>query len=105
VSLDYVDLMNSAANSDSETVYLSEYFCELALLQSDLGDFPMGEVAASCVLLSRLVQNAGRYFIYFQKNNSSLSLCKNNLQWYLHIFHEEYAHIKPSYTFYFIEVL
>lgn len=56
ISLDYVDLMNTAAKSDNETVMLAEYFCELALLQSELGDFPMAEVAASCVLFSRLIQ-------------------------------------------------
>ena len=51
--------MNTAAKSDNETVLLAEYFCELALLQSELGDFPVAEVAASCVLFSRLVQKLG----------------------------------------------
>ena len=75
VSLDYVDLLNSAASSDSETTYLSEYFCELALLQSDLGDFPMGMVAASCVLFSKLVQNTGRCMLYMW--NSIRYMCTN----------------------------
>ena len=61
MSLDYVNLINVAARSDKETSLLAEYFCELALLQSDMGDFPVAQVAASCVLLARIVKQKGNF--------------------------------------------
>jgi len=52
--LDYLETIGQLANNDQRTQCLSEYIGELCLLQSDLGEYPQSQIAACCVLLSRL---------------------------------------------------
>ena len=40
--------------------YLTQYICELALLQAEMGQYSPAEVAASSVLLSRLLVKMGK---------------------------------------------
>ena len=35
---------------------VAEYICEMALLQSDLGQYPLAEIAAGCTLLATMLQ-------------------------------------------------
>ncbi|XP_064644343.1 cyclin-F-like [Lineus longissimus] len=53
-SLDHLYIFETLASLDLRSKYLSEYVCELALLQSELGAYRQSEVAACSLLLSNL---------------------------------------------------
>ena len=59
ITLDYVQLVGSLAHNDRTTQLMCEFICELALLQSDLGDYPQGQVASCSILLARLCMKKG----------------------------------------------
>merc|ERR1719210_1923146 len=50
-------LLELSCAQEVEANHLAEYVCELALLQSDFGVFPIAEVASGCVLLSHILRN------------------------------------------------
>ncbi|XP_062599123.1 cyclin-F-like isoform X1 [Saccostrea cucullata] len=54
-SLDFVEIFSSVAGLDRKCSCLSEYICELTLLQAEMGQYSPAEIAASCVLLARLL--------------------------------------------------
>ncbi len=63
-SLDFVQLLNVIAKNDLMTGLLAEYYCELSLLQSELGTMSQAQVAASCILLARLTRKTGLLILY-----------------------------------------
>ena len=58
-SFDYVELINLVAKNSAVCALYAQYICELALLQSDMGDYPQAKVAAASVLLARLSLQQG----------------------------------------------
>ena len=50
----------SIINETGEAAMMVEYIAMLCLLQSEMGQYSAAEVAASCMLLSRLLVNKGR---------------------------------------------
>ncbi|XP_061174985.1 cyclin-F-like isoform X2 [Saccostrea echinata] len=54
-SLDFVEIFSSVAGLDRKCSCLAEYICELTLLQAEMGQYSPAEIAASCVLLARLL--------------------------------------------------
>lgn len=54
-SLDFVEIFCSVAGLDKKCSSLAEYICELTLLQAEMGQYSPAEIAASCVLLARLL--------------------------------------------------
>ncbi|KAL4239671.1 hypothetical protein ACF0H5_000477 [Mactra antiquata] len=54
-SVDFAELFNTILSHDSRMCYLSQYICELALLQAEMGQYSPAETAASSVLLARLL--------------------------------------------------
>ena len=64
-------------NHDRRLYYLTQYICELALLQAEMGQYSPAEVAASAILLSRLLVKMGKFVAF--------KLCL-----YIHSAHGEY---------------
>lgn len=58
-SLDFVEIFCSVAGLDKKCSSLAEYICELTLLQAEMGQYSPAEIAASCVLLARLLMKLG----------------------------------------------
>ncbi|XP_045213462.1 cyclin-F-like isoform X2 [Mercenaria mercenaria] len=54
-SVDFAEIFNTILSHDRRLCYLSQYICELALLQAEMGQYSPAETAASAVLLSRLL--------------------------------------------------
>ncbi|KAK3092007.1 hypothetical protein FSP39_024406 [Pinctada imbricata] len=54
-SLDFVQIFSMLANLDKKCKCLAEYICELSLLQAEMGQYSPAEIAASCVLLAKLL--------------------------------------------------
>ncbi|XP_067671880.1 cyclin-F-like [Haliotis asinina] len=55
-SLDYVNILTVLApGMDQCCTKLAEYICELSLLQAEMGQYSPAEIAASCVLLARIL--------------------------------------------------
>lgn len=48
------------AQLEERGVCLIEYVCELSILQAEMAQYSPAEIAASCVLLSRLLLKAGK---------------------------------------------
>lgn len=54
-SFDFAEIFNTVLSHDRKLCYLSQYICELALLQAEMAQYSPAETAASAVLLSRLL--------------------------------------------------
>lgn len=54
-SVDFASIFNLMLSHDRQLCYLSQYICELALLQAEMGQYSPAETAASAVLLARLL--------------------------------------------------
>lgn len=54
-SVDFAEIFNTLLGHDRRLCYLSQYICELALLQAEMGQYSPAETAASAVLLARLL--------------------------------------------------
>lgn len=61
-SLDFVQIFSILANLDKKCKCLAEYICELSLLQAEMGQYSPAEIAASCVLLAKLLMKLGKHF-------------------------------------------
>ena len=59
-SVDFAEIFNTILGHDRRLCYLSQYICELALLQAEMGQYSPAETAASAVLLARLLTKAGK---------------------------------------------
>ena len=58
-SLDYLDILSCVSKISGRTRCLADYICEMALLHTELSHYSSSEIAASCVLLSRLATAEG----------------------------------------------
>ncbi|KAK7506755.1 hypothetical protein BaRGS_00002230 [Batillaria attramentaria] len=58
-SSDFVNILAPLSRLDERGVSLLEYVCELCILQAEMAQYSPAEVAASCVLLARLLLKAG----------------------------------------------
>ncbi|PVD38359.1 hypothetical protein C0Q70_00973 [Pomacea canaliculata] len=58
-SSDFVRVLAPLAQLEERGVCLIEYVCELSILQAEMAQYSPAEIAASCVLLSRLLLKAG----------------------------------------------
>ncbi|XP_052068580.1 cyclin-F-like isoform X1 [Mytilus californianus] len=54
-SIDLVEIFCILCDLDKKSCYLAEYICELCLLQAEMGQYSPAEIAASCVLLARVL--------------------------------------------------
>ncbi|WAQ97413.1 CCNF-like protein [Mya arenaria] len=54
-SVDFAEIFNTLMGHDQRLCYLSQYICELALLQAEMGQYSPAETAASAVMLARLL--------------------------------------------------
>ncbi|KAL3876589.1 hypothetical protein ACJMK2_034420 [Sinanodonta woodiana] len=52
---DFVEIFNTIVGHDKRTYYLTHYICELSLLQAEMGQYSPAEIAASSILLARLL--------------------------------------------------
>lgn len=64
-SLDFVEIFCSVAGLDKKCSSLAEYICELTLLQAEMGQYSPAEIAASCVLLARLLMKLGMTLFHY----------------------------------------
>lgn len=64
-SLDFVEIFCSVAGLDKKCSSLAEYICELTLLQAEMGQYSPAEIAASCVLLARLLMKLGMSLFHY----------------------------------------
>ena len=69
-SVDFAEIFNLIVSHDRRMCYLTQYICELALLQAEMGQYSPAEVAASSVLLSRLLVKMGKHFIAISSGNA-----------------------------------
>ena len=54
-SVDFAEVFNTLLSHNKQLCYLSQYICELALLQAEMGQYSPAETAASAVMLARLL--------------------------------------------------
>ena len=59
-SVDFAEIFNQLVNHDRRLCFLTQYICELALLQAEMGQYSPAEVAASAILLARLLVKMGK---------------------------------------------
>lgn len=62
-SLDFIEIFSMLAGLDRKCTCLAEYICELSLLQAEMGQYSPAEIAASSVLLARLLLKLGMYYV------------------------------------------
>ena len=60
-SVDFAEIFNTLLGHNQRMCFLSQYICELALLQAEMGQYSPSETAASAILLSRLLMKMGNY--------------------------------------------
>lgn len=60
-SIDFVEIFCQLCDLDKKTCCLAEYICELCILQAEMGQYSPAEIAASCVLLARVLMKHGMY--------------------------------------------
>ena len=61
-SVDFAGIFNTLTGHDRRMCFLSQYICELALLQAEMGQYSPSETAASAILLSRLFMKMGKSY-------------------------------------------
>lgn len=54
-SIDFVEIFCQLCDLDRKACCLAEYICELCILQAEMGQYSPAEIAASCVLLARVL--------------------------------------------------
>ena len=57
---DYVKVLVSILRESGSAAALVEYIAMLCLLQAEMGQYSVAEVASACMLLSRILLNKGR---------------------------------------------
>ncbi|KAH3860757.1 cyclin-F-like isoform X2 [Dreissena polymorpha] len=73
-SVDFAEIFNTLLSHDRRLCYLSQYICELALLQAEMGQYSPAETAASAVLLSRLLTKSEEAWPSTIKNATGFSI-------------------------------
>ena len=66
---DFVMVLAPLVGETCQSAMLMEYLAMLCLLQSEMGQYSPSEIAASCLLLARLLLNYGEF--------SELKHCKS----------------------------
>ena len=96
-------------NHDRRLCYLTQYICELALLQAEMGQYSPAEVAASSVLLSRLLVKIGKHNylydlnLYMTRKRTIGHIKQNGVFEHVQNAHVHFAHIQ-RHLFVFIKV-